>query len=174
MKSKSYLSFYIFLFISFSFVSIQQTQAQDYKVLELKGESNNHGSTALKSASDDEDETPYQLLYSLKPTIYVKNNSIIQVTGPNKPVSLTTSDVNSLNILKIDNPLFNTVQILKIQLNEISDLNNYLDMSSIQGFSNLSYVYIMCYFKCTESQIRAFIKNASPETIIYFEQVNPS
>lgn len=174
MKSKSYLTFYIILLISFSFVSIQQTQAQDYSVFELKGESNNHGSIASKSAIDDEDETPYQLLYSLKPTIYVKNNSIIKVTGPNNPVSLTTSDVNSLNILKTDNPLFNTVQILKIQLNEISDLNKYLDMSSIQGFDNLSYVYFMCYFKCTESQIRTFIKNARPETIIYFEQVNPS
>tara|TARA_R110002049_G_scaffold309155_1_gene517687 strand:- start:2903 stop:3448 length:546 start_codon:yes stop_codon:yes gene_type:complete len=181
MKNKAHLTHYIFLITCLLLVSIQQIHAQDNKIFELKSESGIHGSTTSKNTNDndgndDDDDNiiPYQLLYSLKPTIYIKNNSIIKVTGPNKPVSLTTSDANSFNILKTENPLFDSVQILKIQLNDLSDLNNYLDVSSINGFNNLKHIYIMCYFKCTENQIRAFIKNANPEINIYFEQVNPS
>ncbi|WP_308992822.1 hypothetical protein QLS71_015830 [Mariniflexile litorale] len=155
--------------ICISLLSFNEVVAQETKVFELK-----NGTLLQNSNLNGADEVPNQLLYSLKPSIYVKNNNIIKVTGPQKPISLTLYDANSLNILKTENSLFSTVQILKVQLKEISDLNSYIDFSNISGFNNLSYIYVTTYFKCTESQIRAFIKNIDSEITIYFENVNPS
>ncbi|MFB9055616.1 hypothetical protein ACFFU9_02585 [Mariniflexile ostreae] len=171
MKIKVRQNVFILFLVCFSLVSLHNSHAQQNKIYELKDQK------ALKNPNNigAEDHTiPHDFLFSLKPTIYLKNNAILNVTGLNKPVGLTSYDGSSLSILKTENPLFNSVKVLKIQLNEPSDLGKVLDFSSIREFSSLQYIYVMCYFKCTEHQIRAFIQNANPEIIVYFENVNPS
>lgn len=158
-----------FFAICMLLLSVNILTAQAPKVIKLKNDKNN--STLI---ANNDDDTPYHLFYSLLPTIYVKNNGIINITGPNRPATLTLYDANSLNILNTENPLFESVQIIKIQLNDISDLNKYVDFSSLKGFDSLGYIHLTCYFDCNESQIRAFIKNINPEITIYFEYVNPA
>jgi hypothetical protein len=158
-----------FFAICMLLLSVSALTAQAPKVIKLKNDKIN---SSLIANSDD--DPPYHLLYSLLPTIYVKNNSIINITGPNKPATLTLDDANSLNILNTENPLFETVQIIKIQLNDISDLNKYVDFSALKGFDSLGYIHFTCYFDCNENQIRAFIKNINPEIITYFEYVKPA
>ncbi|MDO7173608.1 hypothetical protein [Mariniflexile sp. AS56] len=166
MIHKSSLTLYIFLFC-ISLLSVTEVSAQETKIFEIKNGS-------IINSGNNAKTIPTQLLYSLKATIYVKNNSVLKVTGSQNPLVLKTYDASSLNILKTKNTLFNKVQIIKIQLNEVSDLNSSIDFSTISDFNNLSHIYIISYFKCRKSQIRAFIRNVNPEITVYFENVNPS
>lgn len=117
---------------------------------------------------------PNQLLHGKNPTIYIENSRVINVTGDTSPKVLKLLDANSYNLLQDNNPLYNNVEVITITLSRISDLNNRLDLSRINGFSSLRYVYVKCLFDCSDQQISNFLLNAESVTTVFYKVVNPS
>lgn len=112
-------------------------------------------------------ELPNDLLYDLKPSVFIKNNGILNVEGY-EPVVLIFLDAQSFNFVSNRNPLYNKVEMITINLKSENDLANAFDVSSIRGFSHLKYIHLKCEFSITENQIRSFLKNADPEiTFVY-------
>jgi hypothetical protein len=117
---------------------------------------------------------PDELLHGKNPTIYIKDASIINVTGDESPKVLKLLDATSSNILRNANNQYNDVEVITITLNRISDLNLRFDLSSINGFNSLRYIYIKCMFDCTDQQIRDFLLNADSVTTIFYKVINQS
>jgi len=114
-----------------------------------------------------------ELEYSLKPTVYVSDNRIKKVIGDSDPLRLKMEG-NQINVLKARNPLFNSVELIVINLEKQSDLNMHFDVSNLQGFNSLKYIYVQCHFNCSPSQIEQFVRNATSEMTVFFMNVNPS
>lgn len=117
---------------------------------------------------------PDQLLHGKNPTIYIENSRIINVTGETSPKVLKLLDGTSSGLLLDNNNLYSQVEVITITLNRASDLNNRLDLSRINGFPSLKYVYVKCLFECTDQQIRNFLLNTDSVTTVFYKVVNPS
>lgn len=117
---------------------------------------------------------PDELLHGHNPTIYIENSRVINVTGDESPKVLQLLDANSNLLLQGNNSLYNSVEVITITLGRISDLNNRLDLSRINGFTSLRYVYIKCLFDCTDQQINNYLLNADSVTTVFYKVVNPS
>lgn len=112
---------------------------------------------------------PEELLYELEPSIYVKNNAIIETVGASSPKVLKLKDVNSFNFLSTRNSLFRKVEMITINISSPSDLSSSFNVDNIRGFGQLKYIYIKSDFVITENQIRSFIQNADPEISIFYK-----
>jgi len=117
----------------------------------------------------------YDLNYNLKPTIYVENNVIIQVPDNNMPIKIKLEDTKSLNILKTNNPIFQTVELIVINIQNPNEFNNAFDVSLLKSFTNLKYIYIMCNeFSSSIDQIQRFVLNPGADITVFFMRTNPS
>lgn len=65
---------------------------------------------------------------------------------------LLDADVASVNQLYINNPKFNSVEIIRIRINSPEDLKLALDISRLGSFTNLKYIYFLCAFDICEEQ----------------------
>lgn len=117
---------------------------------------------------------PNELLHGNNPTIYIQNSEIINVTGTESPTVLKLLDASSNSLLQANNRSYNSVQVITITLNQMSDLNNRLDLSRINGFTSLRYVYVKCLFECSDDQVRNYLMNADSVTTVFYKVVNPS
>jgi hypothetical protein len=117
---------------------------------------------------------PNELLHGKNPTIYIENSTIINVTGEASPKVLKLLDATSFNLLQDNNSLHNSVEVITITLNRVSDLSNRFDVSRINGFRSLRYIYVKCLFDCTDQQISSFLLNADSVTTVFYKVVNPS
>lgn len=90
------------------------------------------------------------LVNDIQPTLYFQQSQIIgdKVETP----VLIVADAASLNQLYVNNPLYNSVQIIQIRINDPEDLNINLDISSLGFFPNLTYVYFLCTFDICEGE----------------------
>src|SRR5690606_37788182 len=117
---------------------------------------------------------PYQIFNRKNHSIYIENSRIINVTGETSPKVLKLLDGTSSSLLLDNNNLYRQVEVITITLNRASDLNNRLDLSRINGFPSLKYVYVKCLFECTDQQIRNFLLNRDSVTTVFYKVVNPS
>jgi hypothetical protein len=90
------------------------------------------------------------LINDLQPALYYQQGSLIS-DKVETPLLLDT-DAASLNLLYANNPLFNSIEILRIRINNQEDLRNNLDISRLEFFPNLKYVYFLCTFDICEEQ----------------------
>lgn len=167
-----------------SLVFIATGMAQEVKIYELFDNDSQVNTTQLsKTAKASVTNTTYtqdlnnfyDLNYSLKPTIYVQNNSIVTVSLNEIPIKVKLEDSNSYTVLKSNNPIFQTVELIVINIENVSELNNIFDVSALQGFSNLKYIYIQCnQFNSSVTQIQNYVINAGVNITVYFMTVNPS
>lgn len=117
----------------------------------------------------------YELNFNLIPTIYIKNNSIVQIPNNESPLGVNLEDTNSFNVLKSNNPLFKTVELIVVNAENSNDFNNVFDASTLQGFNNLKYIYVQCLqFNTSVAQIQKFVINVESDITVYFMTVNPS
>lgn len=180
--SKLILSIVVALF----FVSIGF--AQELKVYELfdngsqvsiapqLSKSSKTAKTTVTSTTYTEDLNNFlELNYNLKPTIYIENNSIVQVPTNGTPIKIKLEDTNSFNVLKTNNPIFQNVQLIAINVQNANEMSNTFDVSSLNSFTNLKYIYILCNeFNSSTDQIQRFILNAGTDITVYFMTTNPS
>ncbi|MGY0392318.1 hypothetical protein ACW5R3_07175 [Bizionia sp. KMM 8389] len=118
--------------------------------------------------------TPDNLLHGNNPTIYVENSRVINVTGDTSPKVLKLLDGNSNSILLESNNQYRTVEIITITINQLSDLNNRIDLNALNSFPSLRYVYVKSKFDCTDQQIQNFITNSSSVTTVFYKVLSQS
>lgn len=133
-----------------------------------------HGPAVANRSATVKSEPPYDLLYDLKSTIYIKNNGILNVDGVGAPVVLKFLDTQSFNFVSTNNALFNKVELITINLTSENDLRIPFDVDAIRGFGHLKYIYLKCGFPISENQIRSFLQNADPEITFFYSSYKPS
>lgn len=177
MKNKSTLTFYTFLLsISISLFSFNQIIAQeDNGIYEI---SNSNKSELSKGSSKKGEKNNrdgfYNLAFKLHSTSYVENNGIKSNKKSQSVSKLTFIDTKSFNILNnSNNSDFENVELITIVIRNKEDLNNKLNLNDINGFNSLKYIYVKCYFKCTEQQINEFL-NSDADIRIFYKTETPS
>ena len=133
-----------------------------------------HETTVGQRNATETSAFPYDLLYDLKPTVYIKNNGILNVGGVGAPVVLKFLDAQSFDFISTRNTLYNKIELITINLISENDLRNPFDVDAIRGFSHLKYIYLKCEFPISENQIRAFLKNADPEITFFYSSYKRS
>ncbi|MCX7547990.1 hypothetical protein OS188_08490 [Xanthomarina sp. F1114] len=119
-------------------------------------------------------DIPDNLLHGLNPSVYIENARVINNTGGDSPKVIKLLDGNSVSAIEGANPQYNQVELITIILRRPSDLNTRFDLSRLNGFSSLKYIYIKSLFECTEQQINNYLLNAESVTTVFYKVVNPS
>jgi len=90
------------------------------------------------------------LIEGLNPMVYL-TQSEIQTVGNGTPI-VARCEIDALNKLYEINPLFDDVQLLRIDIREASDLSNILKPSLLQSFSSLDYILIFFQYDACGNQ----------------------
>ncbi|UNY98525.1 hypothetical protein MQE36_15770 [Zhouia spongiae] len=122
----------------------------------------------LGSASVPGEERVSELAFQLQPCIYIENNNIKKVSGYRRPVVIKMSNSNSYNLLASPDSRFRNVELLKIDIENRSELRNTIDMSKLTGLRGLKYLFIDCSFEVSEYDIKRYVVNPDPEIIILY------
>lgn len=97
-------------------------------------------STVIDNLSPSEAQQLQAFAETPQPGLLVLQNSI-QAFGGSTPV-VVLCEANATQSLYDNNASFNTVEFIRIDIRSASDLNNSLDISMLQSFSSLKYVYL--------------------------------
>ena len=116
-----------------------KVSAQEVRELNSVLSGNNNEANRLRSLVND-----------IQPTLSFQQNEVIGDKA-GAPV-LIDADVASVNQLYLNNPKFNSVEIIRIRINSPEDLNLVVDMSRLESFTNLKYLYFLCAFDICEEQ----------------------
>lgn len=111
------------------------------------------------------------LVTDLQPTVYV--GDVVKTSNGSLPVR---ADVRAASIpkLTIENPLFEQVELITIRINSQADLSSSLDLASIQGFTTLKYVRILCSFECTANQLGEIVTGNTIGIKVFYSISIPS
>lgn len=172
MRNQPTLPFPVYLCLIFmSLIASNLTLAQD-GFYEL------NASSGIAESKSSEREKFHNLVSNLHPTAYI-NNGILKIGGNsgynNLPVvKLTFHDSKSFFILNQSNTQFNAVELITVKLLTETDLVNRLDLTEISGLNQLKYIYVECYFECTEPQITDFLILGRPNIRVFYKLTKPS
>ncbi|MDT0678222.1 hypothetical protein [Autumnicola musiva] len=156
----SVLMGWLFLFFLIPFSS----SAQNYKAYNLDQILNTAGKagTLFDVAQT---EKVRSLIYDLNPTIFVKDQSIKSYQEENPLVLRVTPD--SWNVLTGTNPIFNSVELLTLELPQVNNISGLLDLSELSSFNSLSYIFVECTGTCTASQVEQIFRSTKNITVFY-------
>jgi hypothetical protein len=166
--------------IVFSFLNILSFNitAQDIKYYKVE----NEPSKTLEIINDKEInlERLESLLFNLNPTIYLSDSE--QRLHGNGAAVVLDSDVQSLNELYKSNQTFNQVEIIKLSLNSISDLNLKLNVDELSSFYRLQYIFVEFAFdvcgdqndSCLPSRIKNLISGVDSNVIVLYKLSIPN
>jgi len=170
MKKNTTLSLYIFLLIFFTTLFFGNPLiAQEEGIYEITNNDTFKNDAKSKGNSNSDRGSFNELAFKMHPTHYFKNSSLKSVYNTSDPVKLTFEDTKSFHLLK-NNSKLNEVELITIMLNSSNDLNDSIDLSGSMELKKLKYVFIKCNFKCTEDQIKKFVKTNSGTRIFYSSQ----
>ncbi|WP_423819464.1 hypothetical protein V5739_02060 [Salinimicrobium sp. TIG7-5_MAKvit] len=105
------------------------------------------------------------LIYDLNPTIFI-GSSGYKILGEEAPMKAELSAGN-FNRLSTANPGFNNVKLLKMKIESEADFNASFDLSRLQGFENLEYVFVECTFECSTTRIENMFSNIGNLKVLY-------
>jgi len=157
-----------------SFMALHAQNSKAYEINEyLALGSNKQATVQVKSnKSAATATTPLQVLaYDLVPTVFIENGEI-KSFDEQSPIKAEL-EFNSFNVLSNANPLFKNVELLVIKLNEENQLISSLDFSTINSFNSLKYVYFICPFNCSRSQIENLSKGLPSGTVLLYSSSIP-
>jgi hypothetical protein len=106
------------------------------------------------------------LLKEVQPAIYFLNGEI-RLYGEN-PTSLYT-DVASLQGLGSRITANESIEIVTISMNQISDLSNPIDLSVFSNFPNLKYIYIMSTVETSGNVISGLVRNSNSRFGVFYK-----
>jgi len=111
------------------------------------------------------------LVTEMRPTVYV--GDVVKASGESFPVR---ADVKAEAVSKLgfENVLFEQVELITLRINSQADLSVTLDLSAIQGFTNLKYVRILCSFECTAEQLGAIVTGNTSGIKVFYSVSIPS
>jgi hypothetical protein len=106
------------------------------------------------------------LVFKTQSKIYIKN-FVEEVYGDTPPVCLQT-DAQSVGMLSQAKPLYQTVELITINLNGPNDLNFVLDLAALPGFESLKYVHFFCSYECNPQSIGALFLSNNPGITVFY------
>jgi hypothetical protein len=147
------------LLLSASFNAYSQNKAIDFEELVSSP------ATYAGQINKNEVEELSALIYDLNPTIFI-GSSGYKTLGDEAPVKAELSAGN-FNRLATANPGFNNVKLLKLKIENEADFNASFDLSRLQGFENLEYVFVECTFECSTTRIENMFSNIGNLKVLY-------
>ena len=151
--------FLLGLFFSFSIGTAQSYEVK--KIDELLGTKKKLSTNKMVSKGQTSLES---LVYNVNPSIFIENGNI-QAYGEVSPL-VAEIDLKDWNILKKNNPLFNSVKLIKFKYG-VNDIKNGLDLSLLKDFKQLEFIYIQCTFNCNTSALEQLFQNVNGIKITY-------
>lgn len=101
----------------------------------------------LASLNPAESAHLQSLIRDLHPSVNILQG-LYKVSGPG-PAEVATCDASSVSLLYENNPIFNQVELIKININSGSDLPSSIDITQLQSFTNLDYLlFVFSYDAC--------------------------
>lgn len=163
------------LFFLLAILSISTAEAQNAKKgvsvtsiddfvssLQSSTQRNNNGGEAAKVLS---------LANDANSSVYLMNNTMN--TYGSRPECLFT-DVNSFGMITNGSVPMSNVKMIIIKIDRQSDLNAKLELSILDNFPSVKYVYILSSVNCTETAVKQVVKNSSSEsTFNVFYKIAP-
>jgi hypothetical protein len=105
------------------------------------------------------------LVTNLHPTVFI--GDVVRASGESDPVRADVK-AGAISKLNMENPLFGQVEMITLRINTQADLSALLDLSAIQGFTNLKYVRLLCSFACAAEQLDKIVTgNANGIKVFY-------
>ncbi len=111
------------------------------------------------------------LVTDLHPTVYI--GDVVRTNNGSTPVRADVK-AGSISKLSIENPLFEQVELITIRINSQADLSAQLDLSTIQGFTGLKYVRLLCSFECTAEQLNTIVTGNTAGIKVFYSISIPS
>lgn len=148
-----------------------QNGNQNVSITTIEQFVSNLPSAKLTAGSSSEAAKVLSLANDAKSSVYLMNGSM-NVYG-NHPECLFT-DVNSFGMLTNGNIPMSSVKMLIIKIDNTSDLSARLELSILNNYPSVKYVYILSSINCTETAIKQVVKNSSAEsTFSVFYKIAP-
>jgi hypothetical protein len=156
------------LIFSFPIVNIlaQNSDTNTPTIMEVKSYIASLKADELKSPSSFSNAQKVQSLVSdLQPSIYF-NSGITKTYGEN-PKNLYT-DIASLNGIKNASFQKNNIEIVIINITNLSELNSKIDLGLFSDFYKLKYIYIVSTVNTTEQNITKMFLNYDEQYSIFY------
>jgi hypothetical protein len=149
-------------------INAQETRSsQESPVMEVNAylaylRSSEAGSRNLNASSNRLTD----LLKDVQPAVYYLRGEV-KAYGEN-PTSLYTN-VSSLSEIDSAITTKESIEILTISVNQMSDLNGRLDLSVLSNFPNLKYVYILSTIETTATVISGLVQNSNARFGVFYK-----
>lgn len=170
-------------FLLFSILTVQgqttnfiQVTESDFESVQLIGNNNNNIeiSSRLNSNEKNSNKRFFDIAYNNFSTIYVEDGIISKVSEEGNPIKLKSRDLQLHSLLNSSNNLFESIELIIVDLEKQTDLSKSINVSNLTEFKNLKYIFVKCYFECSADQIRRLILNSNPEITVYYILANQS
>lgn len=137
--------------------------SQKYQALDLDHILKANNKSQMSSNSVDY-EGIKSLVYDLHPTVYIEDQQVKNF-DEDKPIKVEVYS-NSINLLTTKNPLFNSVELLVFKSFD-GHTSTQIDISGLQSFENLKFIYVECAANCSVSTIEKMFSNTGNIPVIY-------
>jgi len=159
----SYFSHKKVLVIFILFLAVFTSQAQQLQEL-----------GKMLSAMNEKSEVGRieSLISDLQPTVYISNEEIKNF-GETAPIC---ADLKASAVARLSetNPLYRSVELITIRIEQSTDLSASIDLFTLSGFTNLKYIQILCSITCTPTQIANMIKGNNSGIKVFYLVSIPS
>jgi hypothetical protein len=163
--------FFLFVFIVIGVLSTQQSKAQE--TVKITGDKDAF-SKEIQNLTDATIDELSSLIFDIHPTAYIENGEIAISTDSDRPVTkIIIKDSDSTEVLKTKDAKLQKVKLIQIKLKNFSELSQPLDFSTLNNTNRLKYVYLQCSFDCTDDDIKSYITETAPGTIILYSNSTP-
>lgn len=178
-KSNQRILFVVLLILFVSINSFSQTISRPKQNVEKSTPSVVKLEDYLKStvvssdnATDkDASSNLLSLIKDLKPTIYLKNESV-KTYGENP--SVLRSDVASLKLAANNKSSMKDVEIVIINVDNPKDLEAPIDLSFVTNLKKVKYVYLLLSFNESAATLSNWITNVNQEAVVLYTIDNRS
>jgi hypothetical protein len=106
------------------------------------------------------------LVYNTQPSIYFYGDAV-KVFG-DKPRNLFT-DLNSISSLNNSILLKNNIEIITINLDNPSQVNNTFNLSLLSEFKNLKYIYFITSFDVSNDAMSTLVQGDSEKYLVFYK-----
>lgn len=106
------------------------------------------------------------LVYNTQPSIYFYGDAV-KVFG-DKPRNLFT-DLNSISSLNNSILLKNNIEIITINLDNPSQINNPFNLSLLSEFKNLKYIYFITSFDVSNDAMSTLVQGDSEKYLVFYK-----
>lgn len=166
LKLKSTYFIYSLFVSCLLILSVVVVKAQDNSVIEIMEVESFIASLESSESSKPEALQLDNLLHNLNPSVYVEHENI-NIYG-NRPVNLI---VNISSLSELNNPDIpkNNIEIISIKIENTSNLNSIIDLSTLSNYYKLKYIYILSLVPVSEEDISNMILNNDKEYSIFYK-----